>query len=99
MEGHIVTFVVKNVDDLDVILSHHRLTELTFVELGLQFASERTCGLDLPLHMLVNLALQDIRDNAQQFVASDDQTRDLETFLGQLDALTSIFPWTFKMTW
>jgi hypothetical protein len=62
MEGHIVTFVVKSSEDLDVILSHHTLTELSFVELGLEFSSERTSGLELPLHMLVNLALQGDQD-------------------------------------
>ena len=98
MEGHVVTFLVKSADDLDVILSHHKLTEISFVELGLEFSSERTCNLDLPLNMLLSLALQDIRDNAQQMVGAVEKTRDLGTFLDQLDALSSVFPWTLKMT-
>ncbi len=93
-----VTFVVRSPADLEVIVAHHRLTSLSLVELGLEFESERTAGgLELPLHMLVALVGQDIRNNADQLVAAGG-TRTLEEFLAQLDGLTTQFPWTLRLT-
>lgn len=42
---------------------------------------------------------KDIRDNSQQMVAAEAHTRDLDTFLVQLDNLTTVFPWTLKLKW
>ena len=100
MEGHVVTFVVKSEADLEVLVAHHRLTSLSLVELGLEFQSEQTSGgLELPLHMLLQLVSQDIRSNAHQLVpAAEGGDRSLDQFLEQLEGLQSAFPWTLQLT-
>jgi hypothetical protein len=98
MEGHVVTFVIKSAGDLEVIVAHHRLTSVGLLELGLEFESEQTAGVDMPLHMLLHLAEQDIRSNAHQLVAAVDGDRSLDAFLVQLAGLHTAFPWTLRLT-
>lgn len=76
-----MTVKVGQAADLDREVYHHQLTSIEFVELGLTFESERTAGLELPLSSLVGLALQDIRDNAQQVHTESGERSDTQSAL------------------
>lgn len=96
------TLTVSDESDLERLVSHHRLTRITIPTVGLEFESERTAGVDMPLHMLLQLMEQDIRDNAQQVAnaesADADETRaSLATFFRHVAALRTTFPWSITM--
>ena len=93
-----MTFVVRGPADLEAAVSHHTLTSLSFVELGLEFESERTAGPKaVPLYMLAQLVGEDIRNNAQQIHGAVEGGRGLDAFFEGLDRLQEEFPWTLRM--
>lgn len=69
---------------------------------GLEFESERTAGVEMTVAMMLALAEQDIRENAQSIhnaeSADDSVTRgSLVDFFGRMERLRSEFPWTFVL--
>lgn len=93
------TLVVAHAGDLERLISHHELTTLLIPSVGLEFHSERTAGLEMPLHMLLTLVEQDIRDNAAQVhsEAGEETHANLAAFFGSLQALRTAFPWTLTL--
>lgn len=102
MEGHIVTVVISKEDDLERIVKHHSLTQISIPSVGLEFCSERTANSEIPLFMLLQLAAQDVRENAQQMVNVESEDRDatsqsLLKFFSDMDDLSTKFPWTLQL--
>lgn len=69
---------------------------------GLEFESERTAGLEMTVAMLLALAEQDMRDNAQQIQNTESADAaethgSLSNFFAQMEGLRTVFPWTFVL--
>lgn len=67
---------------------------------GLEFESERTANLELTVGMLLALAEQDMRDNAQQIHNTESEDAgethgSLANFFVKMEELRTVFPWTF----
>jgi C4-type Zn-finger protein len=101
IRGRTITLNVIGENDLERLVTHHELTVISIPSVGLEFESERTANMEMSVAMLLALAEQDIRENAQQIQTespNEDDTRGgLSEFFSKLEGLRTTFPWAFVL--